>query len=63
MNKDGLKPCPFCGNPDVWISKCASSVQCRKCFCKSPMITKFVAQGMSETEAARAAWNTRYGEP
>lgn len=58
-NKEGLYPCPFCGNRDIWLSKCSSSVQCRRCFCKSPMISKYLKNGLTESEAAVEAWNTR----
>ncbi len=58
-NKYNLEPCPFCGNPDVWLSKCQSAVKCNKCLCKAPIITPFINKGMKEEDAARAAWNTR----
>lgn len=58
-NKDGLFPCPFCGNPDVSVSTCRGEVKCR-CGARSPLLTPFMNKGYKdEKDIIRAAWNKR----
>ena len=59
---DGWKPCPFCGSTIVKFDPCTLRVRCGSCRATSGVITKFVSQGMTEKEAARAAWNERTNE-
>ena len=58
--REELIPCPFCGGKKIKFDKCTKRVRCANCFATSGMISKFIAQGMNEDEAALAAWNTRY---
>lgn len=57
-NKDGLYPCPFCGNAEVSVSTCRGEVKCR-CGARSPMLTPYLNKGLSEKDIIRAAWNRR----
>lgn len=59
MDEIKLMPCPFCGNENVRLDRCKSSVMCPKCFAKGPMISRFLKGDRTETEAAAIAWNTR----
>lgn len=57
--KPKLKPCPFCGNKDIFFDRCTSHIMCIKCGAKAPFISKFMTPERTESEAAIAAWNTR----
>ena len=54
-----FKPCPFCGCTDIRFDKCTLRVRCKGCFATSGTITKYINEGMTEEEAAKAAWNER----
>lgn len=56
---NGWKPCPFCGSQNVKFDPCTLRVRCGTCRATSGLITRFAKQGISEQEAARAAWNER----
>ena len=58
----GWKPCPFCGAKNVKFDKCTLRVRCGACRATSGLITRFIAQGMTEEQAAQAAWNERAHE-
>ena len=59
---DEWKRCPFCGSRKIKFSKCTLKVKCAECNATSGFLSKYINQGMSEEEAARTAWNTRYEE-
>lgn len=54
-----LKPCPFCGSENLKFDKCVCKVTCLDCYAKSPNISKFKKEGVSDEEATILAWNTR----
>ena len=58
----GWKPCPFCGSKQIKFDKCTLKVKCAKCYATSGFLSKYINEGLSEDEAARTAWNTRYQE-
>ena len=62
-NEKGLLPCPFCGNRDPFYNTCGSYVQCRVCWCRSPLhgktLTEQEREGLTEKEIAIKAWNKR----
>lgn len=49
-----LKPCPFCGNTDVYSSPHVPFIVCKKCRCWGPK-KRTVKQAID-------AWNRRAGE-
>jgi hypothetical protein len=57
-----MKPCPFCGQ-EPHLDKCISTVKCRNCLCKSPLVGKVLTEeerkGLNEWEQAIRAWNKR----
>jgi len=57
-----MKPCPFCGAIPQ-LDKCTSTVKCRNCLCKSPLVGKVLTEkereGLNEWEQAIRAWNKR----
>lgn len=59
MTVGELKPCPFCGNEDITVDYCTTRVRCKKCFASSGLISMYKKDGMTDKEAAAAAWNTR----
>lgn len=59
---DEWKPCPFCGSRIVKFDPCTLRVRCGTCRATSGLITRFVKEGATEQEAARAAWNERINE-
>ena len=56
---DDWKPCPFCGAKKIKFDPCTLRVRCGECRATSGLITRYIAEGLSEQEAARAAWNVR----
>ena len=48
-----LKPCPFCGSTEIYLSLNTKLVVCKKCGCFGPL------EGISDAEEAIAAWNRR----
>ena len=59
---DKWKPCPFCGCTTIRFDYCTLRVRCANCRATSGIITRFVKKGMSEKDAAQAAWNERANE-
>lgn len=55
-------PCPFCGEADIKLDACVARPRCPKCFDSGPLISRFLKPGMTEKQAAMAAWNTRAGK-
>lgn len=62
-NENGLLPCPFCGNKKPFLDRCASMVQCQKCWCRAPVYGKVLTpeerEGITEWQMAVRAWNKR----
>ena len=62
--KEKLKPCPFCGSPDLEIGTLTGMfeeryyVYCRKCKVTGPL-GKFTATKYNGVKSAIAIWNRR----
>ena len=51
-----LKPCPFCGSEEEWLSNRGTYVTCGKCRSEGPLV-------MKEKESSIDLWNTRTEQP
>lgn len=55
---ESLKPCPFCGSMDLFVSKWgASEVRCRACHAIGPVVHESTQK--ERDEKAIKAWNRR----
>lgn len=71
MNKNELKPCPFCGNKDIIIEKRSRNggmdgsyenwlIECRKCFAEMDIPADgFYGRKYYTKEEAITMWNCR----